>query len=330
MRIFYLLGLALSLLPTCVTAQTLQDCNAGSALDFDAAADAIAQDTPFVVDQTYTYCIQAEVNPFSNGDPVAEIIITTDGPALPATITVTDVDDPNNSSVLDESGDTYTIEDGSTLFIEVDAVSIGAAEIVFRPLGFLAALVPPDTIAARVIADRSLPVVWSQKLRVTDRKEDRLFTWAVASQHNVAAYELQRKTHGEFVTVASVPPRLTVGPQTYTATDEHLRQDAVYRILQHDFDGAVSASNTVLVPAYRTDGRLMAYPNPATTRVRFSGSVALHQLTLYDAMGRRMTTAQAAGAGRAELDVRDVPSGIYTAVAITRSGAWLTTRVRVR
>ena len=149
---------------------------------------------------------------------------------------------------------------------------------------------------------------------------DNVLDWTTASERNTAFFALERSIDGnDFRQIAQVA---AVGNSTalnnYTNTDKNAPTYAYYRLRMVDVDGTYEFSNTVYLEHRKggltidnvypipTDGLLMVeYQTELATTVRF---------TLTDALGQLVgvkTATTVSGQNRQQIDMSDLPAGVY-------------------
>ncbi|GAB3876219.1 hypothetical protein GCM10028824_33540 [Hymenobacter segetis] len=151
--------------------------------------------------------------------------------------------------------------------------------------------------------------------------------WATASEKNSARFEVERSlddhTFARIGTVAAAGSSNT--PQAYELLDTQPLSRSVtlyYRLKQVDLDGTFSYSpvRTVALPSTTLTGAkaiLALFPNPAKTGATLTGAVPGTVATVFDALGRQMTSAKADAAGMATLAL---PAGLPAGVYVVRAG----------
>jgi hypothetical protein len=172
-------------------------------------------------------------------------------------------------------------------------------------------------------------------------------TWKTASEQNNAGFRVERKDEGRearsgWAEVGFVEGEgATSKPQRYRFTDAKVPYAADtlrYRLWQVDTDGSTSVTEPVTVARGGPDGLelLGTAPNPARQRatVRYGvpeSAEGTVRLRLYDVLGRRVRTAEAAaeaGRHRQALDVSGLPSGVYV-LRLTAGGQAVTRKLTV-
>ena len=312
--------------------QSQQDCDRASASPLLDALAEIAQDTPFIVGQTYTYCVDAEFqdNFLVNGSRIATIRVVAEPVVLPAAITVVNRANNDETMVIDISGEQQAVIEGDFYFIEIAANSVGTDTIFFVPEGFGALTADPDTIAARVIQSPALPVTWGRQLATAPSGKLNRFTWSVFDQVDVEFYELQRERNGVFTTIEYIAPQyVDSGAEVfYEAFDEPIATGTRYRVRQQDYSGVESFSDMVFVQA-STQGNLSIYPNPADGLVTVTGLVPIENVVVHNVLGRQLAN-YIGGEKQLNFDVTDLPAGVYLLSVVDIEGHRQTRRLRVR
>jgi hypothetical protein len=95
-----------------------------------------------------------------------------------------------------------------------------------------------------------------------------------------------------------------------------------YRLKQVDYDGSFEYSKVVTAKV-GGDVQLRIFPNPAAGRVRVTGPAQALQYTLFDATGRMLRRSPLTPPQ--QIDVADLPEGVYTLRLETQEGQVLAT-----
>ncbi|MDB5269519.1 MAG: hypothetical protein JWP58_2559 [Hymenobacter sp.] len=148
--------------------------------------------------------------------------------------------------------------------------------------------------------------------------------WATASEKNSAAFEVERSLDGNAFarigTVAAAGSSST--PHNYELLDAQLPTGAAtlyYRLRQVDADGSFSYSPVRTVAFKGAAAGLALYPNPTSaSAATLTGALPGTVVTVYDALGREVTSAPADAAGTAALVL---PAGLPAGVYVVRAGS---------
>ena len=306
------------------------NCDAGSAIAFEDADEIIEANLPLRVDQTQSYCFSTFDDRFVLlfGGDIATLTLSSSETVLPVRITITTIEASGNTTeVLENSGDQFTISPNMILHLSFEGLTMGMATVDIAPTPLVAAFFPPQQLDFTV--ERALPVTWQQPLRVSNTGKLNQFNWSVSDQRDVANYELQRESNGDFTTVRTIDViEGGSGEIAYSTTDELHTEDAYYRVKQTDFDGGSSYSNTISVPGTVAEASLLVYPNPARNLVSYNYGGELSAVSLVNLVGAQVRSLTAPAA-RGDFDVSDLPSGIYILSAIGTDGSRQARRVRV-
>ena len=154
---------------------------------------------------------------------------------------------------------------------------------------------------------------------ITD--DDAILSWKTDQESNTDKFIVERSINGmQYSPVGSVTSANTPGVHNYAFTDDNINSlgtDIVYyRLKQIDIDGHYTYSKIVTLPL-RSKGRLMLYPNPATTQVNLTLSVKRKEKLhyhVYDNAGRmilQQSTDVLAGVNSLPLDIGKLSSGVY-------------------
>ncbi|MDQ2769916.1 MAG: glycine-rich protein [Bacteroidota bacterium] len=150
--------------------------------------------------------------------------------------------------------------------------------------------------------------------------------WATASEKNSDRFAVERSGDGtSFAPIGTVAAAgSSSGGSAYLLLDGHLPAGAAllyYRLKQVDRDGtfAYSPVRSVALGGKATDTGLALFPNPAHGgAATLTGAVPGTVVTVFDALGRRVTSAPADAAGTAALVL---PAGQATGVYVVRVGS---------
>ncbi len=127
-------------------------------------------------------------------------------------------------------------------------------------------------------------------------KNDVILTWFTATETNNRGFEVQRKTTGEYESIAFVEGNgTTTEIQNYLFRDKNLLSGTyTYRLKQMDFDGSFAYSDEVEIDIQQPDVFYLGqnYPNPfnPSTVIKYSvpadGNVSLK---VYDVLGNEVS-----------------------------------------
>ena len=146
-------------------------------------------------------------------------------------------------------------------------------------------------------------------------------SWATASEHNSATFEVQRSLDGyEFILVATVQAQGTSTQATvYTALDEAAPASKLYyRLRQLDRDGRVAFSPVVAVAGAGETTKVELYPNPAHSRISFIAKAAMPYRVL-NQLGQSLLRG-ITEAGTASIGLETLPIGLYFLELQTATG----------
>ncbi|MBO2012781.1 M4 family metallopeptidase [Hymenobacter negativus] len=152
-----------------------------------------------------------------------------------------------------------------------------------------------------------------------------LAQWNTAQEVNNKGFVVERSANGQqFTAVSGLLPGTgsTTTPQAYAFTDAQAPLERTYyRLRQVDASGVGMYSPVVSVAAAIPAPKLSCYPQPAHSGAFVTGATPDAAVTLFDALGRTVATAQAGATGQAELHL---PVGLAAGVYVVRSGAQAT------
>ncbi len=144
-----------------------------------------------------------------------------------------------------------------------------------------------------------------------------MLTWKVENERNVARYEVEQSIGGGVYTkIGTVNSTVGSSQKTYQFlhNDPSMVKGNYYRIKQIDADGKANYSPLRLV-TFDNKTLLTIAPNPATDFVKiYSSSQEPIIVNLFDNSGKRVLSKTITN-GTVEIDLRSLPSGVYTAIA---------------
>ncbi|OAQ41999.1 hypothetical protein A5893_02440 [Pedobacter psychrophilus] len=160
-------------------------------------------------------------------------------------------------------------------------------------------------------------------------------TWTTATETNNAGFEVQRSIDGiHFETVGSVAPNTNNGNsvdlQRYYFDDKNpFLGTSYYHLSQKDLDGKIDYSQIRAVSfSIKEANKLIIYPNPAVRDLNLTISSTSNneqaKISIIDANGRmiqrNLIKKLVKGLNNINLDISDLPIGIYTIVVEMSAG----------
>jgi hypothetical protein len=153
-------------------------------------------------------------------------------------------------------------------------------------------------------------------------KNDVVLTWFTATETNNSGFEVQRKTDGEFESIAFVEGKgTTTEVQNYIFRDNNLLSDSyTYRLKQMDYNGSFAYSDEVEIDIEQPSVFYLGqnYPNPfnPSTNIKYSIPAAgFVTLKVYDLLGREVSILlneqHQAGTFDVVFDGSNLASGVY-------------------
>jgi hypothetical protein len=148
-------------------------------------------------------------------------------------------------------------------------------------------------------------------------------SWMTASEKNSKSFEVERSANGTtFARISTVAAAgISSSPHVYELLDGQLPTGTAmlyYRLKQVDLDGTFSYSPVRTVALTRAAAGLSLYPNPASHgAATLTGALPGTVVTIFDALGRPVTSATADAAGTAALVL---PTGLPAGVYVVRVG----------
>jgi hypothetical protein len=192
----------------------------------------------------------------------------------------------------------------------------------YRVRALNSALAQPDQGAFSNTVSQATPLpVELTQFTAEGRTAVRL-AWATASEKSSHSFAVERSTDGRtFAPIGTVAAAgSSSSARTYELLDGQLPADATqfyYRLQQVDNDGSFTYSPVRVVMKGAAEG-LGLYPNPATTRATLTGALPGTTVTVFDALGRAVTSAPADASGMATLAL---PAGLPAGVYVVRAGS---------
>ncbi|MBK7866197.1 MAG: T9SS type A sorting domain-containing protein [Ignavibacteriales bacterium] len=197
----------------------------------------------------------------------------------------------------------------------------GTVNTVNPAFGLTAAMIPPELAP--------LPV---ELASFTANVSVGLVTlnWMTATELNNRAFEVERKTTGDWAKIGEVAGNGTTTSSTFYSFEDRtlLNGKVSYRLKQIDLDGSFSYSNPidVVINSNVVEGESnptvynleQNYPNPfnPSTVIRFAIPVAGEvSLSVYNTLGQKvaqlLNSTMPAGYHQVEFNANDIPSGLY-------------------
>lgn len=191
---------------------------------------------------------------------------------------------------------------------------------------YMNAFLTPVTINVTCTIGGPVPITW---VSFTANKigSDVMLEWKTQIEINNKYFYVERSVDGiRFTTIAHI-----TGNTNYPGIKVYQYKDAspgngtfYYRIRQQDYDGAISYSNTRVVQfnGY-ADDRVLVYPNPGNGNfnVVFENNYNCKEVAIYDKTGIRVFKSDLVNKTSFQLNLRNLSSGIYTAVFTEADGA---------
>jgi len=172
-----------------------------------------------------------------------------------------------------------------------------------------------------IVTDNIIPVeLLSFTFQTSDN--DVILNWVSATETNNSGYEIERKSDGEFSTIAFISGYgTTTETHHYSYTDENLAPgEYTYRLKQIDLDGTFYYYDplVVQVSAPAVFALDQNYPNPFNPSTKIAFSLAADSkvsLKVFDVLGQEVAslvnTNIAAGAHNVDFDASSLNSGVY-------------------
>lgn len=144
---------------------------------------------------------------------------------------------------------------------------------------------------------------------------DVLLKWKTSAEKNNKHFEILKSTDGtNFNKIAEVAGAGTKEtPSVYQYVDKNFQQFAYYKLSQVDFDGTTKVfEDDIKYVKVLGETKISVYPNPTSSKIFINlDGYALTEIRLTDMMGKQVKSISANGSSRKELDLSDLPRGIY-------------------
>lgn len=168
------------------------------------------------------------------------------------------------------------------------------------------------------------------------REESRVVTlrWSTSSETNSDRFEIERSTDGaEWQLLGKVKAATTSETLRSYRFDDPTPSAAVnyYRLRMIDLDNSFEYSPIRSIQGDNTVERLLFYPNPANEHltVKSENGLTIQKLELFDAAGRRVNLT-AKSATTLELNVKELPNGLYVILVHLADGSQETRKIIVK
>jgi hypothetical protein len=140
--------------------------------------------------------------------------------------------------------------------------------------------------------------------------------WVTATELNNDFFQIEHSRDGiQFHAVGKVKGQgTTTGVVVYSFLHRQpISGTNYYRLKQVDFDGAFEYSDVVVAEINSRTGGVRVYPNPARDRAFIQMNKQPEDITfvLSTLLGQRLDVQPLAGNGGWDLDLADLPRGIY-------------------
>jgi hypothetical protein len=189
------------------------------------------------------------------------------------------------------------------------------------------------TATAAALPIVALPIIW-ESFSVRREGADALLQWSVLNERNSYAFSIERSYHAmAFTQVGNVLSAGTANQRnTYRFIDKNPANGCLssggcrqvfYRIRQISIDLSYSLSVTRSLLLDVTPHTANAWPNPASDKivVRMPGGLD-YDIYLFNNMGSVVLRQQALRSPVYEIDIRELPSGLYYLKIITETQSY--------
>ena len=150
--------------------------------------------------------------------------------------------------------------------------------------------------------------------------------WETANEHNFSGFELQRSLDGAaFIKIAWIPGKGGQAGASYEYEDKDVRPGITYyyRLKMTDNDGSFKYSPVVSARLDGKGGEPKLYPNPSSGQVTldwYASAVETLSVEVYSETGGRILSREfevLEGANQLQLDLQDLPPGLYLLRAVS-------------
>lgn len=180
-----------------------------------------------------------------------------------------------------------------------------------------------------------LPIELSSfDVRYSAKRLMNVVNWTIESAVNVSRMELLRSYDGEnFSIVHTVKLKGSAGYSTYQYNDDKIsfRHSGwvYYKLRNVDHDGSIQDHKVVTVKfeGRKVDTEIAVFPNPARDIVNINSEVS-GNILIYDQLGQ-IAYESAIAAGTTQIELIDLPSGMYFGKFISEEGEKQSLRIQI-
>ncbi|MDQ8005607.1 MAG: M60 family metallopeptidase [Pedobacter sp.] len=142
--------------------------------------------------------------------------------------------------------------------------------------------------------------------------------WTTSSEKDNKLFEIYRSTDG--VTFTKIAQILGSGtketPSNYRYLDRDFQNKAYYKLAQVDFDGQSTVFDEQVKYLKGLDQQVVVYPNPVTAKLYINNLATVGQnastAKLINIIGKEVRKINLGSGSSSEIDMSDLPKGIYT------------------
>jgi hypothetical protein len=232
--------------------------------------------------------------------------------------------DSNTTSGLHVSDVTDPLGAGDDNDNDVDRITGKSLSPIYVPLG---TYVSTGWIGVTGLAPLGIAV----QLQGQAQSTGNLLNWVVINNNDVVKYEVEELVNGNFAATATIP---TENKATYTYNDYVITDNSTYRIKAIRANGSYVYSNIVTISRSNSILSPIVTPNPTVgnIEVRFYSVEESNAIVhVFDAAGKLVRTINAnavVGYNAVEVDLSQLPQGIYNIQLASDAGIKFSTQIR--
>ena len=154
-----------------------------------------------------------------------------------------------------------------------------------------------------------------------------VMSWETQTEINSKEFVIERKTTGDFETVAVVAATNITTGSKYQFTDNNSEKvTSQYRLKMYDFDGSFRYSEIRAIKGLGTSTDFNIFPNPSrgTSRVSITDLSPANEIQVINNSGRVVKTISMKN--QSNFDLNNLPNGIYMIRVINKETGDVTTK----
>lgn len=154
-----------------------------------------------------------------------------------------------------------------------------------------------------------------------------LMTWETQTEINSKEFVIERKTTGDFETVAVVPATNITTGSKYQFTDINSEKvTSQYRLKMYDFDGSFRYSEIRAIKGLGNSTDFTMFPNPSTgtSRVSITDVSPSNEIQIINNVGRVVKTVSMKN--QSSFDINNLSNGVYIIRVVNKETGEVTTK----